>query len=285
MTADVKTAAQSERAPIKALSLGDSGVVVTGGTSGVGLATAHALVQAGVRRIVLIGRNEERGLAARDAVRAGAASGSGSRSGTGGDLVIEFVAADANVAERATWAAENAIRLLGNVDVLVNSTVGPFVPGLFHNMSIDDILPAIVQQVAAPLHMCRALLPGMRARRTGSIINIASDAAKVPTPGEAVIGGAMAAIVRFSNTLAMEAKRDGVRVNTVTPSLIGNTGSYDRVMSSEFSAKLFSKAVQAAHLGLVQPEDLAALIVFLAGPESARLTGQTISVNGGISAA
>ena len=282
MTADAKATGQPERAPIEALPLGDCGVVVTGGTSGVGLATAHALVKAGVRRIVLIGRNEERGLAARDAVRTGAAKNTGA--GNGG-TVIEFVAADANIAERATWAAENAIRLLGSVDVLVNSTVGPFVPGLFHNMSIDDILPAIVQQVAAPLHMCRALLPGMRARRTGSIINIASDAAKVPTPGEAVIGGAMAAIVRFSNTLAMEAKRDGVRVNTVTPSLIGNTGSYDRVMGSEFSAKLFSKAVQAAHLGLVQPEDLAALIVFLAGPESARLTGQTISVNGGISAA
>lgn len=282
MTADAKATDRPERAPIEALPLSDCGVVVTGGTSGVGLATAHALVQAGVRRIVLIGRNEERGLAARDTVRAGAAKNIGS--GTC-DTIIEFVAADANIAERATWAAENAVRLLGSVDVLVNSTVGPFVPGLFHNMSIDDILPAIIQQVAAPLHMCRALLPGMRARRTGSIINIASDAAKVPTPGEAVIGGAMAAIVRFSNTLAMEAKRDGVRVNTVTPSLIGNTGSYDRVMSSEFSAKLFSKAVQAAHLGLVQPQDLAALIVFLAGPASARLTGQTISVNGGISAA
>jgi 2-hydroxycyclohexanecarboxyl-CoA dehydrogenase len=82
----------------------------------------------------------------------------------------------------------------------------------------------------------------------------------------------------------MEAKRDGIRVNALTPSLIGNTDVYARVMGDPFSAKLFTNAANLAHLGVAQPEDLAALMVFLASPAAARLTGQAISVNGGISA-
>ena len=95
----------------------------------------------------------------------------------------------------------------------------------------------------------------------------------------------MAGIVMFTRTLAMEAKRDSVRVNVITPSLIEGTLTYDRVMRDGFSAKLFEKAARMAHLGLSQPEDLAHLIVFLSSPEACRITGQAISPNGGISAA
>jgi NAD(P)-dependent dehydrogenase (short-subunit alcohol dehydrogenase family) len=94
----------------------------------------------------------------------------------------------------------------------------------------------------------------------------------------------MAAIVMFSRTLAMEAKRNGVRVNAITPSLVTDTETSRRVMSDGFSKKLFERVAELAHLGLTAPEDLSALIVFLAGPGAARITGQAISVNGGISA-
>ena len=93
------------------------------------------------------------------------------------------------------------------------------------------------------------------------------------------------AIVTFTRTLALEAKRYGVTVNAITPSLIANTQSYDRAMSLEFSKKIFDKIVGQAHLGVTEPEDLAALIVFLASPMAAKVTGQVISVNGGISVA
>ena len=83
----------------------------------------------------------------------------------------------------------------------------------------------------------------------GSIVNVASDAAKVPTPGESVIGAGMAAIVTFTRTLAVEAKRDGIRVNAVTPSLIEGTITGDRAMAGGFSRKLFEKAKAQAHLG------------------------------------
>ena len=143
----------------------------------------------------------------------------------------------------------------------------------------------LMQQALAPMIMSRLALPAMREQRGGVIINVAFDAAKAPTPGESVIGAAMAAIVVFSRTLAIEAKRDGIRVNVLTPSLIGNTDVYERIMADPFSAKLFSNAASLAHLGVAQPEDLAALMLFLASPTAARLTGQAISVNGGISAA
>lgn len=180
---------------------------------------------------------------------------------------------------------ETARSHLGSVDVLVNSTVGPFAPTLFHKIPLEDILPIIVQQLMAPLYTCRVVLPWMQESGGGSIINIASDAGKLTTPGETVIGAAMAAIIMFSRALAMEAKRNGVRVNVLTPSVIIGTRTNELMMRDPFTSKLFEGAMRAAQLGVVVPDDLAALIVFLASPEAARLTGQAISVNGGISAA
>jgi NAD(P)-dependent dehydrogenase (short-subunit alcohol dehydrogenase family) len=125
----------------------------------------------------------------------------------------------------------------------------------------------------------------MRQRGTGVIVNIASDAAKSATPGETIIGAAMAAIVMFSKALAIEAKRDGIRVNVLTPSLIAGTPLTEMIMKEGFSAKLFQKAASLAHLGVPEADDIAAMITFLAGPQAARITGQAISINGGISAA
>lgn len=95
----------------------------------------------------------------------------------------------------------------------------------------------------------------------------------------------MAAITVFTRTLAIEAKRDGIRANAITPSLISDTPVYDLVMDDPFSAKLFTSAAKLASLGVASPDDLAGLIVFLASPAGAKITGQAISINGGISAA
>lgn len=258
----------------KAAELSESAVIISGGTSGVGLAAAHHFAAAGAKRIALLGRNIERGEAAAKAVRERAPAAQ-----------ILYIPSDANDIGKATQACDQAITQLGGADVLINTTTGSYVPKLFFRMEIEDILPTLVQQALAPMLMSRLVLPRMREQKSGVIINVASDAAKVPTPGETVLGAAMAAIVVFTRTLAMEAKRDGIRVNVITPSLIGNTDLYTRIMDDPFSAKLFSNAARLANLGVAQPEDMAALMVFLASPAAARLTGQAISVNGGISAA
>lgn len=249
-------------------------VAIAGGTSGVGLATAKALAAAGVTRIGLVGRNEERGAAARETVMALAEG-----------CEVVFVSADVNNVDDARRAAGTVRDRLGAIDILVNSTVGKAVPALFHTMDANRIATDLNELVLGPMMMCSAVIPQMRAKGGGVIINVASDAAKVPTPGESVIGAGMAGIVMFTKTLAMEAKRDGIRVNALTPSLIEGTMTYDHVFRHEFSAKLFEKAAKMAALGLVQPEDLAAAVLFLASPQAARITGQAISVNGGISAA
>jgi NAD(P)-dependent dehydrogenase (short-subunit alcohol dehydrogenase family) len=249
-------------------------VLIAGGTSGVGLATAQRFADDGDARIALIGRDGERGEKACAAVRAAHPG-----------CAVHFVAGDANDAGQAVAAATAARDLLDGVDVLVNSTTASYVPRLLRDTPIEEIASMLTDQALAPLHLCRAVLPWMAERRSGAIVNVASDAAKVPTPGETVIGAAMAAIVTFTRTLAVEAKRDGVRVNAVTPSLIEGTATGDRAMAGGFSRKLFEKAKAQAHLGLTEVGDLAELIAFLAGPGAARITGQVVSVNGGISVA
>ena len=254
--------------------ISESRVLIAGGTSGVGLATAIEFARAGAPAIVLIGRDAQRGLKAAAAVRA-----------VGNKAEVHFLSADANDLTQATPAAQQAKDILGRIDVLVNSTVAPLIPRLLHDTPVAEIPAMLSGLLLAPLLMSRLVLPWMREQRSGLIVNIASDAGKLATPGESVIGAAMAGIIMFTRALAMEAKRDGIRVNAITPSLIEGTLTYDRVTQDGFSAKLFEKAARMAQLGLTQPEDLAHLIVFLARPEAARITGQVISTNGGISAA
>jgi NAD(P)-dependent dehydrogenase (short-subunit alcohol dehydrogenase family) len=251
----------------------ESAVVIAGGTSGVGLASALAFADAGVRRIALLARDPGRGHAAAGLVREHCPQAQ-----------VEFVPADGADPALAEAAVLKAHAALGGLDVLVSSTAAAYRPELLHRTAPEDLAGILTAMALPPMHFTRAALPLMRAQGGGSIVNIASDAAKVPTPGEAVLGAAMAAIVMFSRVAAIEAKRDGIRVNALTPSLIAGTPTAENVLRDGFSRKLFEKAAAQAHLGVAEPGDLASLIVFLGGPASARLTGQVISVNGGISA-
>lgn len=251
----------------------DSAVVIAGGTSGVGLASAFAFTDAGVRRIALLARNAERGeKARRDVVNRCP------------DAEVCFIPVDASDGEQVQQAVEMAHRELGGIDVLVNSVTATYTPELLHRTPMADLAGTLLGQALPPMQLTRAVLPLLQEQGGGSIVNIASDAAKSPTPGESALGGAMAAIVMFSRVAAIEAKRNGVRVNVITPSLIAGTPTAENVLREGFSKKLFEKAASQAHLGVAEPDDLASLVVFLGGPGSARLTGQAISVNGGISA-
>lgn len=251
----------------------DASVVIAGGTSGVGLASALGFVASGVRRLALLARNEQRGEQARAAVLKQAP-----------DAEVVFMPTDAADASRVEQAIATAHDTLGGIDVVVSSVTDTYRPELLHRTPTTDLSNILLGQALPPMLLTRAALPYLREQGGGSIINIASDAAKVPTVGESVLGGAMAAIVMFSRVAAMEAKRDGIRVNAVTPSLISGTPTGDNALRDGFSKSLFEKAASQAHLGVAEPEDLASLIVYLGGPRSARLTGQAISVNGGISA-
>ena len=253
--------------------LADCGVLVVGGSSGIGLESARQLARSGVPRIALMGRDAGRLERAGHAVTDVA------------DVGVCLIQADAADVASATRGAGQARDYLGSVDVLINSAAGGYAPELLHETAVEDIEPALRGQLLAPLLMTRLVLPWMYAQEGGSVISIASDAAKVATPGETVLGAAMAGIVTFTRAAALEAKRHGVRVNALTPSLVEGTRTTELITGGGFSARLFAAAARQAHLGVVQPADVAELVVFLAGPGSQRVTGQAISINGGISAA
>lgn len=249
-----------------------STAVVTGGTSGIGLETARLFAEEGVKKIIINGRNAERGERAREEIAARAPGAS-----------IAFVAADVSHASGADDLFRVVASLIdGPLAILVNCGGGDFAPELFQQITADELDGIIRHWLSSRMHCCRAALPLMS--HGSAIINVASDAAKVPTPGETAIGAAMAGIVMFSRTLALEAKRQGIRVNVVTPSVVQGARLRARIAAGGFGGKLFEKASAAAHLGVATERDVAEMIGFLASDRAARVTGQVISINGGISA-
>lgn len=253
--------------------LDDLMAVVTGGTAGIGRACAEALLAAGARGVLINGRDLRRAENARAEIQA--------RFPRARVVVATGDVASAQAAE--TVMAE-AMKQLGRIDLLVNSTGGNDLPKLLYRTEVNEI-PGILERCLLPQVLCcAAALPYMRDAGKGAIINIASDAGKLPTPGESVIGAAMAGLIMFTRALAVEGKRDGIRANVLTPSMTSGTDHFDKVMADPFSSKLFAKAGKLAALGVVNKEELAGLAVFLASPAAAKITGQAISMTGGISA-
>lgn len=252
--------------------LSESGALVVGGSAGIGFASARKLAIAGVPRIVIVSRTQETG---EDARRRLAETGA----------EVTWLRGDATRSDEAERIVAEAESILSGVDILVCSTVAEATPELLADIPTAAIQAIVTEMLLPPMQMVSAVLPAMRVRRHGVIITVASDAGKTATPGETVIGACKAAIIMFTRTVAIEAKRDGVRANVLTPSLVNGTASTGRITTEGFSARLFARAAEQAKLGVPDADDLGDLVVFLAGPGAARLTGQAISVNGGISAA
>lgn len=254
--------------------LDESIVVLTGSSAGIALEIACQFAESGSTGIVLNGRSEKTGQAAVDAVRSRAPQ-----------CEVHFFAGDATVADDINRLIATSVRMFGRVDVLVNSVGGGLSPRPFSETPPSSFCDLANRHFLAALHACHAVLPHMIAQEGGVILNMASDAGKIATPGETVIGGLKAATIMFTRTLALEVSRWGIRTHCLTPSIVRLTPNYDRLMSDEFSRKLFQKAESRARLGVTTPADIAKLAVFLASPSASNMTGQVVSVNGGISAA
>lgn len=247
-------------------SLEDTRALIVGGTAGIGHACAERLLAGGVRRMTVAGRNAERGEAAAER------------------LGCDYIQCDASDPAQVEALVAGAAQAMGGIDFLLCCAAGDPMPALLHDIPLDALIPTITEVQAPILLPARAVLPVMTAQGGGAILCVASDAGKLATPGESAIGAAMAAIAMFCRTMAVEAKRHGIRVNCLTPSIVRGTPLYDKLMADAFAGKLFAKAEKMASLGVVEPGDLAETVAFLAGPGAAKITGQTISVTGGISA-
>lgn len=125
--------------------------------------------------------------------------------------------------------------------------------------------------------LCFAALPHL-AVRGGTIIGFASDAGKFASPRQAVIGAAFGGIMSFVRNLALEVSRQGVRVHCISSSFVADTPVFEK------HAARAGAAFDRAGLGLPTPKDIAPMALFLCGPSAAKITGQIISINGGLSA-
>jgi NAD(P)-dependent dehydrogenase (short-subunit alcohol dehydrogenase family) len=248
--------------------------LVTGSTSGIGLATAGLFGQGGAAAVILNGRDPDAG--AREGARLAALW-----PGTN----FRFIAADYSDQDAVDNLFERIGNSFGGLDILVHTASGGPPPDLFMNLDLSQWETTLQGKLVSLMRCCRGAIPMMRARGDGAIVSVASDAAKLPTPGESVIGAAFAGNVMFTKTLAVELARDQIRANVVTPSITRNTKTYDAVMAAEFSRKLFQKAEKRARLGVAKPENVAPIIAFLASPLASHITGQVVSANGGISVA
>jgi 2-hydroxycyclohexanecarboxyl-CoA dehydrogenase len=185
---------------------------------------------------------------------------------------------------RAVSAAIPAVeRELGPIAVLVNNAgwdeLRPFV-------ETDEVFWDRVIEInfKGCLHTTSELLPGMLERGYGRIVNIASDAARVGSSMESVYAGAKGAVIAFTKTIAREAARAGVTANAVCPGPT-RTPMLDR-MAAEGGEKLVDALVRAVPMRrLAEPEDIAASVAFLASDRASFITGQTLSVSGGLTMA
>lgn len=243
-------------------------MLIAGGTGSIGGAIAGHALAAGWR-VVIGGRGEGSVETARD------------RIGGGDDL--HGVAADVFAAGGVEMLVEQAVASAGRIDAVIDCVTGgaPGITGAFGGTD-PQAYPALYD--ASIVHLQRlahAALPHLIASG-GTLVAFASDAGRFAAPGQTMIGASRAAIMAFVRNLAMEVARDGVRAHCVSPSYVEGSESLKRT-EARVPGRL-DTARRRAGLGLPTPDDIAPLVVFLCGEGARKMTGQVISINGGLNA-
>ncbi|WP_323798328.1 2-hydroxycyclohexanecarboxyl-CoA dehydrogenase [Nisaea sp.] len=245
--------------------------IVTGGGGGIGGETCLRLASEGAAVAVL-----DRDLATAE-VSVGRIRDAG-----GHAIALECDITDRKAVDGAVARTEEE---LGPVDILVNNA-GWDIFKPFAQTVPEEWARLIAINLTGALHMHHAVLPGMVERRHGRIVNISSDAARVGSSGEAVYAACKGGLVAFSKTIAREHARHGITVNVVCP------GPTDTALFADFKEgagdpdkllKAFERAIPLGRIG--QPQDLPGAILFFASDDAAYVTGQVLSVSGGLTMA
>jgi 2-hydroxycyclohexanecarboxyl-CoA dehydrogenase len=243
--------------------------IVTGAGSGIGRAIALRLAAEGVT----VGVFDIRPEAATETVDAIEATGGKAVSATCD--ITDYATVTAAVAsfEAATGAG---------TDILVNNA-GWDTPMPFLKTDEAFWKKVVAINYFGPLHMTHAVGQGMAARKAGRVINIASDAGRVGSSGEVVYSGCKGATIAFGKALAREVARNNITINNVCPGPTDTPAMDAFVGTGEQGQKIRDSMVRGVPLGRIGvPDDYPGIVAFLASDDAAFITGQTISVSGGL---
>lgn len=248
----------------RGLDLSESRVLVTGGTSGIGLAIARGFCEAGAQ-VIVNGRDKNKGQAAADAL---CAEG----------YQADYMQADMSDISSVRNAVDSAAAALGGLDVLVNNAGGTgrgviaeWDPNIWdYVMSLNLTGPAFAMQAAVKVMRDEGI--------HGSITNITSIAGRDHPAGLGAYAASKAALNALTVVTAKEVARDGIRVNAIAPGLV------ETDMTASLSEPVKTGLIKSIPLGRTMgaPEDIANTCVFLASPAASYITGQVIAIDGGL---
>jgi NAD(P)-dependent dehydrogenase (short-subunit alcohol dehydrogenase family) len=248
--------------------LAGRGAVITGANRGLGRAIAQHFVRAGAS-VALLARDERLLAETQDELRAHARPGQ------------EVHAWSADVADRSSVASavERAQHSLGAITILVNNAgvYGPL--GRFEDTDWSAWVRAVEINLFGTALMCRAVIPLMRSRGYGKILNLSGGGATAPLPRFSAYAAAKAAVVRLTETLSEELRDAGVDVNAIAPGAL-NTRLLDEVLAAgpeQVGREFFDRSLRQRHEGGAPLEKGAALAVFLASGASDGISGRLLS--------
>jgi 2-hydroxycyclohexanecarboxyl-CoA dehydrogenase len=239
--------------------------LVTGGASGIGKATVLELARCGAR-VICADLNEKAGAEL-------------AKTAADGKLAVEAVGLDLSDPKSTRKCAADVLAKHGRVDILINAAGWNDIQNFMENQS-DYIDRVIAVNLTGTIHLTQALLPGMIAANKGKIVNVASDAGRVGSGGETVYAGAKGGVIAFTKSLTREVSRYSINVNCICP---GPTDTPMLATRSEKLREAFVKAIPFRRFA--KPEEIADAILFFAGPKSDYITGQVLSVSGGLTLA
>ena len=247
--------------------------VVAAASKGLGRAVAEELAAEGARVLICARGREALETASREMA-----------SRTGAE--VRAVAADLSTSEGIDLVAREALDAFGRVDILVNNAGGP-PSGPFEKHAWEEWEKAVHLNLRSAVELTRRLLPGMRERKWGRILNITSIAVKQPVDGLMLSNSIRAAVTGWARTLASEVAMDGVTVNNVLPGytrtdrvvqLNAATASREGIDAVEVQRRV---EAQIPMHRMAEPREFGAVVAFLASDRASYVTAQSVAVDGG----